>query len=76
LLAGGTLTIYLLERANPRTLGPLPAGEAALAAWFQAVSPRTAGFNTIDVGAMLPVSLFVTMVLMFIGASPGGRVAV
>ena len=47
-------------------------GETVLAAWFQAVTPRTAGFNTIDIGGMTTAGLFVTIVLMFIGASPGG----
>lgn len=72
LIAGATLLILVLERQNPRTLGGLGAGEALLAAFFQAVAPRTAGFNTIDIGAMLPASLFVLMLLMFIGAAPGG----
>lgn len=72
LLAGGTLAIYLLEAGNAATLGPLPEGERWLAAWFQAVTPRTAGFNTIDIGAMTSPALFLTIVLMFIGASPGG----
>jgi trk system potassium uptake protein TrkH len=72
LIAGGTIAIYVLEIRNPGTLAGLPPAEAALAAFFQAVSPRTAGFNTIDIGAMTPAALFVLMVLMFIGASPGG----
>ncbi len=72
LLAGGTLAIYLLERGNPRTLGGLSGGEALLAAYFQAVTPRTAGFNTIDIGALAFPTLFLMIVLMFIGASPGG----
>jgi trk system potassium uptake protein TrkH len=72
LLVGGTVAIYALEAGNPRTLGPLPWGERVLAAWFQSVSPRTAGFNTIDIGAMTPPALFLLMALMFIGASPGG----
>ena len=38
---------------------------------FQSVSPRTAGFNTIDIGSMTAPALFLTMALMFIGASPG-----
>jgi trk system potassium uptake protein TrkH len=71
LLAGGTLVIYALEYSNARTLGPLPAGDKILAAWFQAVTPRTAGFNTIDIGGMTTPALFLTIVLMFIGASPG-----
>ncbi len=72
LLIGGTVAIWVLEAGNGRTLGPLPPGERWLAAWFQAVTPRTAGFNTIDIGAMTTPALFLTIVLMFIGASPGG----
>lgn len=71
LLVGGTLAFLALEWTNPRTLGPLPFGEKVLAAWFQSVTPRTAGFNTLDIGALTVPSLFVTLVLMFIGASPG-----
>ena len=52
LLAGGTLGILALEWTNPKTLGPLGFGEKLLAAYFQAVTPRTAGFNTISIGDM------------------------
>jgi trk system potassium uptake protein TrkH len=72
LLAAGTLAILLLEWTNPKTLGPLGFGEKLLAAYFQAVTPRTAGFNTISIGDMTPAALFLTISLMFIGASPGG----
>ena len=72
LIAGATLLIFLIERGNPRTLAPLGWGEALLAAWFQAVTPRTAGFNTIDIAAMAPASLFLMLLLMFVGAAPGG----
>jgi trk system potassium uptake protein TrkH len=71
LLVVGTLGIYLLEAANPRTLAGLSWHERWLAAWFQSVTPRTAGFNTLDYGAMTAPALFLTMALMFIGASPG-----
>jgi trk system potassium uptake protein TrkH len=71
LLFAGTIGIYVLEAGNPRTLANLPWNEQWLAAWFQSVTPRTAGFNTIDYGAMTPPALFLTMALMFIGASPG-----
>jgi trk system potassium uptake protein TrkH len=67
-----TTLIWLIERNNPRTLEPLGFGEGLLAAYFQAVTPRTAGFNTLDIGAMLPASLFLLILLMFIGAAPGG----
>jgi trk system potassium uptake protein TrkH len=71
LLVGGTVAFLALEWHNPRTLGPLPFGDRMLAAWFQSVTARTAGFNTIDIGAMTAPALFVMMALMFIGASPG-----
>lgn len=72
LSVGGAAALLILESYNPRTLGALPAGERVLAAWFQSVTSRTAGFNTIDIGAMTEAGLFITMALMFIGASPGG----
>lgn len=71
LVIGGTLAIFLLERDNPRTLGPLGTGEALLASYFQSVTARTAGFNTVDIGALAPPTLFLIILLMFIGASPG-----
>jgi len=71
LLAGGTLLLLVLEWNNPRTLASLPFGEKVLAAYFQSVTTRTAGFNTVDIGALTVPSLFVMMGLMFIGASPG-----
>ena len=72
LIVLATGLIFAMERGNPQTLGPLDLDEAWLAAYFQAVTPRTAGFNTLDIGAMMPASLFLMMILMFIGAAPGG----
>ena len=72
LLVIGTASILFLEYSNPRTLGPLSFGNKLLASYFQAVTPRTAGFNTIDTGALFAPTLVLIMVLMFIGASPGG----
>lgn len=67
-----TALIWFIEHNNPRTLQPLGVGEALLASYFQAVTPRTAGFNTLDIGAMQHASLFLLILLMFIGAAPGG----
>jgi trk system potassium uptake protein TrkH len=67
-----TALIWFIEHDNPRTLQPLGAGGALLASYFQAVTPRTAGFNTLDIGAMHHASLFLLVLLMFIGAAPGG----
>ena len=72
LLIVGTAAILFFEFSNPKTLGPLPFGYKVLAAYFQAVTPRTAGFNTINNGALFAPTLIFTMFLMFIGASPGG----
>ncbi len=72
LIIGGTLFIYLLERANPETLGHLSFPAQMMASYFHAVTPRTAGYNTLRVGAMTEACLFLTIFLMFVGASPGG----
>jgi trk system potassium uptake protein TrkH len=64
--------IYLvLEWSNPATLGPLTLPGKGLAAFFHAVTPRTAGFNTLAVGSMKESSLLFTVLLMFIGGNPG-----
>ena len=49
----------------------LPAGNRLLASFFQSVTPRTAGFNTVDLPAMSSASLSVMILLMLIGGSPG-----
>jgi len=72
LLISGTLLMYILEYDNPFTLQPLSGGAKWLASFFHAVTPRTAGFNTLPVDKMTPAALLVTICLMFIGASPGG----
>jgi trk system potassium uptake protein TrkH len=66
------LVVFSLEYGNPATLGGLTSvGDKLWAAWFQAVVPRTAGFNTVDIGALLPATAFFMMGLMFIGAGSG-----
>ena len=72
LLILGTFALFATEFNNPDTLGNLPVPVKLLAAWFQSVVARTAGFNSIDIGAMGNASLFTMIALMFIGASPGG----
>lgn len=67
----GAVFILIMEFANPETLGPLPIGTKVLASFFQAVSPRTAGFNTINIAGMYDTTLLTMIVLMFIGASSG-----
>lgn len=72
LLVAGTGLFWFFEAGNPRTLGDLPLGTQVLNAFFMAVQPRTAGFNSVDVGALTDPTLMMTMVLMFLGAGPGG----
>ncbi|GAA5511519.1 ktr system potassium uptake protein B [Deinococcus carri] len=71
LLLLGTLAYLILEWNNPRTLAPLPFGTKLLASFFQSVTTRTAGFNSLDYGAMGMGTIFITIILMFIGANPG-----
>lgn len=58
---------WLLEHNNPNTLGSMSLGEQLIAAWFQAITPRTAGFNTIAIDQLTDASTLLTMLLMFIG---------
>lgn len=72
LLASGMLYYALAEWNNPATLGLEHAGapEKLLNAWFQSVTPRTAGFSSFDQGKLSDASKLITTVLMLIGASP------
>jgi potassium uptake TrkH family protein len=70
LLVFGPLVVMTFEWTNPATLGPLDTFDKILAGWFQGVTPRTAGFNTIDIGGMNEPTLLVITTLMFIGAGP------
>lgn len=70
LCAGFVLTLFF-EWGNPQTLGAMPVQDKVLAAAFQSVTLRTAGFNTIDQGALTGPSQAVACLLMMIGGSPG-----
>lgn len=73
------IMIFLLEFQNPATLGNLPFGTKLWAAFFQAISARTAGFSTIDISGMHEATLFLIVILMYIGAgstSAGGGIKV
>ena len=71
LALGGGAVIALLEWNNPATLGNLPAAEKCLAALFQSVTSRTAGFYSIPQGTLRDATKTITDVLMFIGGSSG-----
>ena len=70
LLLAGTLITLLVEWQNPDTLGPMNFFQKLQAAFFQSVTLRTAGFNTIDQAALMPATKMISVILMFIGASP------
>lgn len=72
LLPASTLLVLAAEWDNPDTLGPLPAGQAAMTAFFTAVMPRTAGFNAIDMAGQSPDTVFLTQILMLIGGGSAG----
>lgn len=71
LIAIGFLAFLVLEFCNPATLGSMKFVDKLNAALFQSVTTRTAGYNTINQGAMTNGSKFFTTILMFIGGSPG-----
>jgi trk system potassium uptake protein len=71
LIVTGVAGIAAFEWRNPDTLGALPVGARWWAAVFQALTPRTAGFNVLDVGAMSPAGQAWTSLLMFVGGNPG-----
>ena len=69
LIVSGMFLIGTMEWHN--TLAPLSLHDRFLSAFFQSVTARTAGFNTLSIGNMANETLFFLMLLMFIGASPG-----
>jgi trk system potassium uptake protein TrkH len=69
LIAGGAVLFYVFERNS--ILSGLPWGTQVLASLFQSVTPRTAGFNTVDIGLLTNETVLIMVILMFIGASPG-----
>ncbi len=69
LIVVGAVFIFLTEYADQ--LAPLPWRGKILASFFQSITPRTAGFNTLDYSKLTNATLFFTLFLMFVGASPG-----
>jgi potassium uptake TrkH family protein len=72
LLVLGGMAILWLEWSNPNTLGPLAWPHKLLASAFQSVTPRTAGFNTLDYGGMDQATWLVSSALMLIGGGSAG----
>jgi len=69
LIVLGAISFYIFESRN--LLAEMNLTEKILSALFGSVTPRTAGFNTVDIAKMMPATKLLTMILMFIGGSPG-----
>jgi len=67
----GAIILFLLERDNASTIAAMPFLDQIKAVLFQSITPRTAGFNTVETNALHQTSILLMMVLMYIGASPG-----
>jgi trk system potassium uptake protein TrkH len=69
LILSGAFLFYLFERIH--MIKDVPIQNKILVSLFQSVTPRTCGFNTVDIGLLTNATLLLLIVLMFIGASPG-----
>lgn len=68
----GAIGFYLLEMNSPATLGAQGPIDGAMVAAFHSGAARTAGFNTLDLSLLRPSTLYMLILLMIIGGSPGG----
>lgn len=71
LVFGGTVLFFILEYNNPETMQSMGIGDKLLNSFVASVSPRTAGVNSVSTDGMTNASKFLTVILMFIGGSPG-----
>jgi trk system potassium uptake protein TrkH len=71
LILFGALFIFVMEINNPDTIRDLPFSGKVMASFFHSITPRTAGFNTLDITALTMPTMFLTIIFMFIGGSPG-----
>lgn len=72
LVFGGAAAFFCMEYGNPDTLGPLALPQKWMAAMFQSVTTRTAGFFTVPQSSFYEQSRLLSCILMFIGGCPGG----
>lgn len=71
LLIVGAILFFIFESNNPGTMGPMSFKGKILSSIFASITPRTAGYNSISTTDMTVAGKFLTVILMFIGASPG-----
>ncbi len=69
LIVAGMLVLFFVENGN--SLSSYSIKERLIISYFQSITARTAGFNTINVGGLANASCLILIILMFIGASPG-----
>jgi trk system potassium uptake protein len=67
----GWVLFTWFEWTNPGTLGELPAGQSIVNGLFHSITPRTAGFNSVDMGALGEPARLLTEMLMFVGGGSG-----
>jgi len=72
LILTGAIIFFLLEFDNAESISGMPLSTRIAASFFQSITARTAGFNTVNIDKLNPATLFFLTILMFIGASPGG----
>lgn len=71
LIISGTILFFIFEFNNPQTMQPMSLKGKVLSSIFASISPRTAGFNSINLAEMTSASILLTIIFMFIGGSPG-----
>lgn len=71
LIVVGAVLIFIAEYNNPATIGNMNIGDKIVSSYFASVTPRTAGYNSISTTGMSSGGKFITIILMFIGGSPG-----
>jgi trk system potassium uptake protein TrkH len=69
LILSGAILFYLFERNH--IIKGVPVQTKILTSFFQSITPRTCGFNTVDIGLLANDTILLLIILMFIGASPG-----
>lgn len=71
LICFGAVMTFILEYSNKGTIGNLSLHDKLLSSYFQSVTLRTAGFQTVDLATLTTPTIIIYLFLMFIGASPG-----
>lgn len=71
LIFAGAIVMFIFEFKNPETIATMGFKDKVLNSFFASVTTRTAGFNSISIEGMSTAGKFLTIILMFIGGSPG-----